>query len=95
MGRKRKKRLCRNPVRGILAGVCAGLSDYTGIPAWVFRIIFLIPGFPLVPISGWISLFIYIALIFVMPDYRKVKQPDDSVVEEVEYEIIDDEETDK
>lgn len=90
---KKRRRLCRNSEKGIFAGVCQGLGDYFGITPWVFRLIFLIPVLPFAPISGWISLGVYILLFLCLPDSRKIKQPDDNVVE-VEYEIIDDDEDD-
>ena len=45
--------LYRNPKRGMLAGICAGLADYFNIPVWVARLIA-------------ISLFIFVTQLFVI-----------------------------
>lgn len=45
--------LYRNPNRGLLAGICAGLADYFNIPVWVSRLIA-------------ISLFIFVTQLFVI-----------------------------
>ncbi len=45
--------LYRNPKRGLLAGICAGLADYFNIPIWVARLIA-------------ISLFIFVTQLFVI-----------------------------
>ncbi|AIY65922.1 envelope stress response membrane protein PspC [Pseudoalteromonas piratica] len=38
---RRKGELYRDPKRGKLAGVCAGLSDYFNMELWLVRIIFI------------------------------------------------------
>ena len=55
------KRLMRNPHRSRLGGVCAGLSDYTGLSQTLFRVLFLISllfgGF-----GFWVYLILWVAL---------------------------------
>jgi phage shock protein C len=36
-----KKELYRDPKRGKIAGVCAGLSDYFNMELWLVRILFI------------------------------------------------------
>lgn len=38
-GREDRKKLYRDPKRGKLFGVCAGLADYFGLETWVVRVI--------------------------------------------------------
>ncbi|RDE22722.1 envelope stress response membrane protein PspC [Motiliproteus coralliicola] len=47
------RNLYRNPERGMLAGICAGLADYFDIPLWAARLIA-------------ISLFIFVTQLFVI-----------------------------
>ena len=57
-----KKRLMRNPHRGRLGGVCAGLSDYTGVSQTLFRLLFLISL-----LFGGFGLWIYLILWLAIP----------------------------
>jgi phage shock protein C len=58
-----KRELYRDPKRGKLAGVCAGLSDYFNMELWLVRILFitaiLLSGGPLFVV-------IYIACWFIL-----------------------------
>jgi phage shock protein C len=58
-----KRELYRDPKRGKLAGVCAGLSDYFNMELWLVRILFitavLLSGGPL-------FIVIYIACWFIL-----------------------------
>ncbi|MCQ8877267.1 envelope stress response membrane protein PspC [Pseudoalteromonas shioyasakiensis] len=58
-----KRELLRDPVRGKIAGVCAGLSDYFNMELWLVRIIFvtavLLAGGPLFVVA-------YIAAWFIL-----------------------------
>jgi phage shock protein PspC (stress-responsive transcriptional regulator) len=47
------KKFYRKP--GIIAGVCEGLEEYTGISAWLFRLAFLF-----LPIGLWAYLIIVV-----------------------------------
>ncbi|KZN37519.1 envelope stress response membrane protein PspC [Pseudoalteromonas luteoviolacea] len=62
MSQKRRE-LYRDPKRGKLAGVCAGLSDYFNMELWLVRILFvtavLLSGGPLFVV-------IYIACWFIL-----------------------------
>ena len=58
-----KRELYRDPKRGKLAGVCAGLSDYFNMELWLVRILFitavLLSGGPLFVV-------VYIACWFIL-----------------------------
>lgn len=58
-----KRELLRDPVRGKIAGVCAGLSDYLNMELWLVRIIvvtaFLLTG-------GWFCFVAYVAAWFIL-----------------------------
>ncbi|WP_105189975.1 envelope stress response membrane protein PspC [Pseudoalteromonas sp. T1lg48] len=58
-----KRELYRDPKRGKLAGVCAGISDYFNIELWLVRIVFvtavLLAGGPLFIVA-------YIAAWFIL-----------------------------
>ena len=58
-----KRELLRDPLRGKIAGVCAGLSDYFNMELWLVRIIFvsavLLTGGPLFVVA-------YIAAWFIL-----------------------------
>ncbi|WP_166109014.1 envelope stress response membrane protein PspC [Pseudoalteromonas sp. Z9A5] len=58
-----KRELLRDPKRGKIAGVCAGLSDYFNMELWLVRIIFvsavLLTGGPLFVVA-------YIAAWFIL-----------------------------
>ncbi|MBQ4813959.1 phage shock protein C [Pseudoalteromonas luteoviolacea] len=60
---QRRRELYRDPKRGKLAGVCAGLSDYFNMELWLVRILFvtavLLSGGPLFVV-------IYIACWFIL-----------------------------
>ena len=49
----------------MIAGVCGGLGEYTPIPAWLWRAIFLASLF-----LGGIGLIIYIILWICMPSAK-------------------------
>ena len=51
--------------KGPLAGVCAGIGIYTGIPPIIVRIAFVV--LPFLLDFFWIGLFIYIVLAIFMP----------------------------
>ena len=59
---KRRGELFRNPSRGKIAGVCAGLADYFGWETWLVRILVVsavLLGMPFV-------IFLYIAAWFIL-----------------------------
>ena len=59
------RKLTRNTRDKMLAGVCAGLSDYFGIDVTLVRV-----GYVLLSLftTGFPGLLVYIILIFVMPE---------------------------
>lgn len=89
-----KKRLVRNKNNAILAGVCAGLGDYFKRSPWLFRIIFLVPVLPFVLTfwAGIVSILIYVLLAMLLPVRAQI---DDGEMIEVDYEILDDDESDE
>lgn len=57
-----KRQLYRIPSQGKLAGVCAGVAEYTSVETWLVRVIWL-SGFLL---SGGFFLIAYIACWFIL-----------------------------
>ncbi|MFI0357684.1 PspC domain-containing protein [Actinomadura sp. 9N407] len=55
-------RLAREPEGRILAGVCTGLSRYTGIDPVVYRV-----GFAILVLAGGQGILLYVAAVLVMP----------------------------
>ena len=58
-----RKDLYRDPERGKIAGVCAGLADYFGIELWLVRIL-VVTGFFL--LAGPFVMVAYIAAWFIL-----------------------------
>ncbi|MEM7053345.1 MAG: envelope stress response membrane protein PspC [Pseudomonadota bacterium] len=58
-----RNRLYRNKKRGILAGVCAGISDWTGINLTALRIIVILLAFPFTAVM----LIGYVVLALLLP----------------------------
>ena len=48
-----------------IAGVCGGLGEYTPIPAWLWRVVFVTSLF-----AGGMGLIAYITLWVCMPDAK-------------------------
>ncbi len=48
----------------VFTGVCGGLGETTQVPAWIWRVIFLVSLF-----FGGIGLLVYILLAIFMPNY--------------------------
>lgn len=65
----KEKKLYRNPENAKLAGVCSGLSEYTGISVITWRIIFLILLF-----AGQIGLVAYLILWLAVPEAKTTAQ---------------------
>lgn len=57
-----KPALYRSPRGKMLAGVCAGLAEKTGINVWVFRVLFILGNF--LPGPG---LVVYILMALLVP----------------------------
>lgn len=66
---KTDKKLYRNTDESMIGGVCAGLSEYTGISTMAWRIIFLVLLF-----AGQIGLIAYIILWIVVPEAKTTAQ---------------------
>lgn len=60
--RPRRPALYRSPRGRMLAGVCAGLAEKTGLSPWVFRLVFIVGNF--LPGPGLIA---YLILWAVVP----------------------------
>ena len=58
-----RNRLYRNKRRGILAGVCAGISDWTGINLTALRVVVVLLAFPFTAVM----LIGYIVLALLLP----------------------------
>jgi phage shock protein PspC (stress-responsive transcriptional regulator) len=52
----------KSTVDSKLAGVCAGLGEHSPIPAWIWRVIFLLSLF-----AGGVGLVVYLVLALCMP----------------------------
>ena len=59
----RDRKLTRSRGDRKLAGVCAGLADYSGIDATLIRILFVI-----LAIAGGPGLLVYLALWLILPN---------------------------
>jgi len=57
-------KLYRKPSGGMLAGVCAGLSDLLGVDVTLIRVVFLVGTFVSL---GTLFRLIYLALWFLLP----------------------------
>lgn len=84
-----KKHLLKDPKKGIIAGVCAGLGEYCHISPWIFRALFILPVLPFILnfFSGVVSIVVYVLLAIFIPDKNRIEERD---VVEVDYEIIED-----
>ena len=67
---KKRKRLYRDKENARIAGVCSGLSYYTGIDAWLFRLLFIILCF--FSFGFWIL--VYIIAWFIIPAAETTQQ---------------------
>jgi len=67
---KKRKRLYRDKENARIAGVCSGLSYYTGIDVWLFRLLFIILG--LFSVGFWVL--IYIIAWFIIPPAETAMQ---------------------
>jgi len=56
---------------GIVAGVCGGLAEFTGISVFWFRLLFLILALP----GGFPALVPYLALWIIIPRKRAALRP--------------------
>ena len=59
---REKRNLYRDPQRGKIAGVCAGLADYFGVETWIVRLL-AISG---LIFAGFITFTAYIAAWFLL-----------------------------
>lgn len=59
------KRLFRDTRGGIIAGVCAGLAEYTGVPTLVYRLLFIALTF-----ASGVGVLIYLLLWFLVPEAK-------------------------
>ncbi len=70
-----KRELYRDPKRGKVAGVCAGLSDYFGMELWLVRIIFMSA---VLLMGGPFFIVAYVACWFILD---KKPQKEDKIVQ--------------
>jgi phage shock protein PspC (stress-responsive transcriptional regulator) len=57
------KRVYRNPIKGRISGVCAGLADYFDIDVVLMRVLFIVGIFA----TGGAVILLYIILAIVLP----------------------------
>jgi phage shock protein C len=62
MTQQQKKQLCRIPEKGKIAGVCAGVAEYTNMEPWLVRILW----FTGLIFSGGFFFIAYIACWFIL-----------------------------
>ncbi|MEL7477479.1 MAG: envelope stress response membrane protein PspC [Pseudomonadota bacterium] len=76
-----KRELYRDPKRGKIAGVCAGLSDYFNMELWLVRILFitavLLSGGPLFVV-------VYIACWFILDKKEPTFNPSANKTDEID-----------
>lgn len=61
------KKLYRSNTKRMIAGVCGGLEDFTGIDASIWRVIFVILLLP----GGLPGFLIYVAMWILVPQEEK------------------------
>ncbi|MDO2951992.1 envelope stress response membrane protein PspC [Aeromonas simiae] len=71
----RARGLYRDPQRGKIAGVCAGLADYFGVEIWIVRLL-AISG---LIFAGFITFFAYCAA-WLLLDKRPQRLVDDGIL---------------
>jgi len=78
---KLRRELYRDPKRGKIAGVCAGLSDYFNMELWLVRILVisavLLSGGPLFVVA-------YIACWFILDKKEQSLNPTDNKLDDVD-----------
>ncbi|HJJ31721.1 MAG TPA: PspC domain-containing protein [Methanocorpusculum sp.] len=79
-----KKKLARSAEDRIIAGVCGGIAEYTGLPSWVIRLIMFILFF--VPVPVILVTLIYILLTVSLPVRIPGKKLDQNAID-VEFEV--------
>ena len=67
---KRRRRLYRDKENARIAGVCSGLAYYTGIDAWLFRLLFIVLCF----FSFGFWLLVYVIAWFIIPSAETTSQ---------------------
>ena len=87
INKDKMKKLFRNKAGGIITGLCQGIGEYTKLSPWIFRLLFVVPVLPFVltNVASVVSILVYIVLSILIKD-----KPKRSDIIEVEYEIIDD-----
>ncbi|HJJ80316.1 MAG TPA: PspC domain-containing protein [Methanocorpusculum sp.] len=79
------KKFTRSPTNRFLGGVCGGIAEYTGAPAWLIRLIAVVLLF-LPPIPFILVFLIYVILWAVIP-LGTAKKPLDSNTIDAEFEV--------
>lgn len=67
-----RRRLTRGNPQKVIAGVCAGISDYFGVSLVFTRLVFVVLAF-----ADGLGIVIYLILILVIPAGSKERQPSD------------------
>lgn len=77
-----EKRLYRDPKRGMIGGVCAGVADYFDIDVSIVRVVWFILLF-----AASFGLLVYIACWIAMPEKSQVAQVmrEDDLSAEIRY----------
>ena len=81
------KKFTRSPTNRFLGGVCGGIAEYTGAPAWLIRVIAVVLLFlPPLPLTGIALILVYIALWLLLPMGEVKKQLDPNTID-AEFEV--------
>lgn len=67
MNREPTRRLYRSRRHRMIAGVAGGIADFFGIDPTIVRVLWLVGGLLLPPMTGPTALLLYVALAFVIP----------------------------
>lgn len=68
-----KKMLLRSPEHAMIAGVCSGLGEFTGMHRWVIRVLFLV----LLLLGGFAGIMYLILWVFIPEEKDFGKAPTD------------------
>ena len=74
-GQESRRNLYRDPQKGRIAGICAGLADYFGVETWIVRLL-AISG---LIFAGFITFTAYIAAWFLLDKKPVLLTPDSPI----------------
>lgn len=78
-----EKTFHRSESNKILGGVCGGIADYTGLPDWVVRILWVVVT---IFLAFFVGIIVYVLMWWLVPSGPDAKKIDPSVVD-ADYEV--------